>query len=304
MTETASILRRIAELKAERNAVLLAHNYQVPEVQDAADFVGDSLELSRKAAALRNDVIVFCGVRFMAETAAVLSPGRRVLLPDPDAGCPMADMITAPQLRAWKARWPGRKVVCYVNTSAEVKAESDVCCTSANAVAVVKSLGVDEVLFVPDRNLADFVAQRSGVRVIAWDGCCYVHDKIRPEDVAEKRAAFPGAEVWAHPECRIEVTALADRVLSTGQMVAAARTSTAADVVLATEPGMVHRLVKENPAIRYHPAREQLFCFNMKKITLPKVLRALETGEPRVVVPAEVADRARGAIEAMLRVTG
>jgi len=294
---------RIEALKKRRNAVILAHNYQLPEVQDAADFVGDSLELSRKAASLGAEVIVFCGVHFMAETAAVLAPEKTVLLPEPAAGCPMADMITGRELRMWKEKYPGRKVVCYVNTSAEVKAESDVCCTSSNAVAVVNSLGEEEVLFVPDKNLAAYVARETGRRVIAWDGYCYVHHKFGPEDIRAARAAHPGAEVWVHPECPLDVIDLADKVLSTGRMVAEARTTKARDVVIGTEKGIIHRLKKENPAVRFHPARESALCVQMKKTTLDKVLDALEGRVPPVTVPRDVADRARGAIEAMIRIS-
>jgi len=296
------VLKRIGELKARRKAVILAHNYQVPEVQDAADFVGDSLELSRKAAGLDADVIVFCGVHFMAETAAILSPGKTVLLPEVEAGCPMADMINGRELRAWKARYPGLPVVCYVNTSAEVKAESDICCTSSNAVSVVNSLGVDELLFVPDKNLAAYVARETGKTIRAWDGYCYVHHRFTPEDIRSARRRHPGAEVWVHPECPLDVIDLADRTLSTGKMVAEARTTSCRDVVIGTEKGIIYRLAKENPAVRFHPARETAVCAHMKMTTLEKVLRALETDTHRVTVPPEIADRARGAIQAMLKI--
>jgi quinolinate synthase len=298
----ASVLERIGELKKRRNAVILAHNYQVPEVQDAADFVGDSLELSRKAAGLDADVIVFCGVHFMAETAAVLAPGKTVLLPEAGAGCPMADMINARELRAWKESHPGLKVVCYVNTSAEVKAESDVCCTSSNAVAVVRSIGADAVLFVPDRNLAAYAARETGKTVIAWDGYCHVHDRFAPRDVERARTLRPGAEVWVHPECRLDVIDLADRVLSTGKMVLEARTTSRREIVVGTEKGIVHRLAKENPKAAFHPLKETAVCVHMKMTTLAKVLRALETDTHRVTVPPAVADRARVAIEAMLNI--
>ncbi len=294
---------RIAELKRRRNAVILAHNYQIPEVQDAADFVGDSLELSRKAAGLDADTIVFCGVHFMAETAAVLAPGKTVLLPEIEAGCPMADMINGRELRAWKAQHPGLKVVCYVNTSAEVKAESDICCTSSNAVAVVESLGVDRLLFVPDKNLAAYVARETGKTLIAWDGYCYVHHRFTPRDIEEARARHPEAEVWVHPECPLDVIDAADKVLSTGKMVLEARTTNRREVVVGTEKGILYRLGKENAAVKFFPARETALCAHMKMTTLDKVLRALETGTTRVEVPAEIADRARGAIQAMIRIS-
>ena len=293
---------RIDELKAERRAVILAHNYQLPEVQDAADFIGDSLELSRKAADLDADVIVFCGVHFMAETAAILSPEKGVFLPEPAAGCPMANMITGRELRMWKDQYPGRPVVCYVNTSAEVKAESDICCTSSNALAVVNSLGEGEVLFVPDKNLAAYVARETGRRIIAWDGYCYVHHKFRPEDIRAARANHPGAEVWVHPECPLDVIDLADKVLSTGKMVAEARTTIARDVIIGTEKGIIYRLGKENPSVRFHPAKETALCVNMKMTTLEKVLGALEGKVPPVTVPPAIAGRARRVIQAMIAI--
>ena len=299
----ADVLARIGELKRRRNAIILAHNYQVPEVQDAADFVGDSLELSRKAAGLDADVIVFCGVHFMAETAAILSPGKTVLLPEVEAGCPMADMINGRELRAWKARYPGLPVVCYVNTSAEVKAESDICCTSSNAVSVVNSLGVDELLFVPDKNLAAYVARETGKTIRAWDGYCYVHHRFTPEDIRAARRRHPGAEVWVHPECPLDVSSLADKVLSTGKMVLEARRTSCREVVIGTEKGILYRLSKENPSVTFYPARETALCAHMKMTTLEKVARALETGTHRVEVPRDIADRARGAIQAMLEIS-
>ncbi|HPW18704.1 MAG TPA: quinolinate synthase NadA [Candidatus Aminicenantes bacterium] len=298
----ADVLARIGELKRRRNAVILAHNYQVPEVQDAADFVGDSLELSRKAAGLEAEVIVFCGVHFMAETAAILSPGKTVLLPEAGAGCPMADMINGRELRAWKERFPGLPVVCYVNTSAEVKAESDICCTSSNAVGVVNSLGAGELLFVPDKNLAAYVARETGRTIHAWDGYCYVHHRFTPRDIEAARLRHPGAEVWVHPECPLDVIDLADRTLSTGKMVQEARTTPCREVVIGTEKGIIHRLSKENPAVAFHPARDTAVCVHMKMTTLEKVQRALETDTHRVTVPPAVADRARGAIRAMLEI--
>ena len=297
------LLERIGELKRRRNAVILAHNYQVPEVQDAADFVGDSLELSRKAAGLEASTIVFCGVHFLAETAAVLAPGKTVLLPEIEAGCPMADMINGRELRAWKVQYPGLPVVCYVNTSAEVKAESDICCTSSNAVAVVESLGVDRVLFVPDKNLAAYVARETGKTIIAWDGYCYVHHRFTPRDIEEARARHPQAEVWVHPECPLDVSSLADKVLSTGKMVLEARRTSCREVVIGTEKGILYRLSKENPSVTFYPARETALCAHMKMTTLEKVARALETGTHRVEVPRDIADRARGAIQAMLEIS-
>jgi quinolinate synthase len=296
-----AVRARFRELVKARNAVVLAHNYQRGEVQDAADFVGDSLELSQMAARVEAEVIVFCGVHFMAETAAILSPQKVVLLPDLHAGCPMADMITADEMVAWKRQYPGRAAVCYVNTSAAVKAECDVCCTSANALKVVDSLPGREVLFAPDRNLAAWVARQTAKKIIPWDGYCHVHNNILPRDMREKRKAHPEAEVWAHPECRPEVIDLADKVLSTGGMVRAARETEAPEVVVATEAGMTYRLSKENPGKRFFPAHDSSFCPNMRKITLAKAIAALENMAPRVTVPEDIAGRARVAIEKMVR---
>jgi quinolinate synthase len=301
LPDKAALAATIARLKKERNAVVIAHNYQLGEVQDVADFVGDSLELSQKAAAVEAEVIVFCGVHFMAETAAILSPSKIVLIPDPRAGCPMADMISAEELIRWKAQYPGRLVVCYVNTSAAVKAECDICCTSANAARVVNSLEADEVLFAPDRNLAAWVAGQTSKTIIPWDGYCYIHNNILARDVREKRKQYPEAVVWAHPECRPEVIALSNKTLSTGGMVREAKATDAREIILATEATMVYRLKKENPGKEFYPAHDMAYCANMKKITLPKVAAALENMVHRVVVPPEIADRARGAIERMVR---
>jgi len=296
------ILARIQALKKERKAVILAHNYQIGEVQDAADFTGDSLGLSQEAARVGADTIVFCGVHFMAETAAILSPEKAVLLPDLKAGCPMAAMISAEELREWKKGYPGRKVVCYVNTTAEVKAESDVCCTSSNAVRVVNSIPDVEILFVPDKNLAAYVARQTGKKIIAWDGYCYVHNRIYARDVLEKKRLYPEAEVWVHPECRPEVIDLADRVLSTGFMARAARETERRQVIVGTEAGILHRLRKENPKTEFFPVKEMALCSNMKKITLRKVWRALEEMQYRVEVPPVISRRARGAIERMIAI--
>jgi quinolinate synthase len=296
------VVARIGKLKKERGAVILAHNYQLGEVQDIADYVGDSLGLSQQAATVPAEVIVFCGVHFMAETAAILSPQKTVLLPDREAGCPMADMISVQELRDWKRKYPGRKVVSYVNTTAEVKAESDICCTSSNAVRVVDSVEGDEVLFVPDKNLASYVARQSKKRIIAWDGCCYVHDRILAADVLAKKKVHPGAELWVHPECRPEVIDLADRVLSTGQMVKAAGETKAREVLIGTEAGILYRLKKENPAVEFWAVKDSAFCANMKKITLVKVEMALAEMKFKIEVSPDVSRRARGAIERMVRI--
>jgi quinolinate synthase len=296
------IIKKIKRLKDERNAVIIAHNYQIPDVQDIADFVGDSLQLSREAAKLDNDVIVFCGVHFMAETAAVLAPEKTVLIPDSHAGCPMADMVTAAELRQWKEEYPGRRVVCYVNTSAEVKAECDICCTSSNALKVVESMRDDTILFAPDKNLAAYVARFTEKRVIPWDGYCYVHHNFRAKDIQKKKAFFPEADVWVHPECRPEVIDLAHKVLSTGQMVKEAPLTEKKDVILGTEEGIIHRLKKLNSKTSFIPLRDHAICSNMKKISLPKVLHSLEEMVSRIDVPEDIARKARGAIEKMIAI--
>ena len=233
---------RIAKLKKERDAVIIAHNYQIGEVQDVADFLGDSLQLSQEAAKLNEKVIVFCGVHFMAETAAILSPEKTVLMPDLQAGCPMADMITAEELKEWKKQYPGRKVVSYVNTSAEVKAESDICCTSSNAIQVVESVEGDEILFAPDKNLAAYVARFTKKKIIPWDGYCYVHNNITQRHVLEKKKQFPESEVWVHPECRPEVIDVADEVLSTGKMIKQAKVTRRSEILIGTESGIIYRM--------------------------------------------------------------
>jgi len=296
------IKERIERLKLERHAVILAHNYQVGEVQDVADFVGDSLELSQKAAKLDADVIVFCGVHFMAETAAILAPEKTILMPDIHAGCPMADMITADELKDWKKQYPGSKVVCYINTSAEVKAECDICCTSSNALQVVEYEEGDEILFAPDKNLAAYVARFTKKRIIPWDGYCYVHHNIKARDVREKKVCFPEAEVWVHPECRPEVIDLADKVLSTGKMIKEARVTKKEEVMIGTETGIVYRMKKENPEKHFYPIKDLALCSNMKKINLNKVLKSLEGMRYKVEVPLDISQRARGAIEKMVRI--
>jgi len=302
--KNTDIADRIKELKKKHKAVLIAHNYQIGEVQDVADFVGDSLELSQKAAQIESDIIVFCGVHFMAETAAILSPGKTVLLPEKDAGCPMADMITASDMREWKKRYPDRKVVCYVNTTAEVKAECDICCTSSNAVDVVESLDGDEILFAPDKNLAAYVARYTHKKIIPWDGYCYVHNNIHIKDIEEKRCLYPDAEVWVHPECRPEVIDIADKVFSTGKMVKEARETEKNKIILGTEAGMTYRLKKENPGKEFYPAKDLAFCFNMKKIDLNKVLKSFEDLKYKVEVPQEISRKALGSIEKMIQIKG
>jgi quinolinate synthase len=295
------VLHRIAELKAERKAVILAHNYQLPEIQDVADFTGDSLGLSIEASKTDADVIVFCGVRFMAETAAVLSPGKMVLIPDATAGCPMSDMMTAEQLRQLKAEHPDARVVCYVNSSAEVKAESDYCCTSANAVEVVKSLPADrEILFVPDQHLGRFAAQRSGRKLVLWPGYCPTHTVIGEDDIRKAKAAHPNAVVMAHPECSEPVSRLADELLSTGQMLKFVKTCGATQFIVATEIGILHPLAQIRPDAEFIPASNRSVCPNMKKTTLDKLIASLENLEYVVTVPEDVAAKARKALSRMM----
>jgi quinolinate synthase len=298
-----AITARILELKKDRNATILAHNYQIGEVQDVADFLGDSLGLSIKAAQVEEDVILFCGVHFMAETAAILAPDKTVLTPEPEAGCPMADMIEADELIRWKKDYPGRPVVCYVNTTAAVKAECDICCTSSNALDVVESLDAEEILFAPDKNLAGCVARNTSKTIIPWDGYCYVHNNIPAREVREKMERHPAAEVWVHPECRPEVIDLAHRVLSTGKMISEARITPKQEIIIGTETGIIYRLQKENPSKMFYPAKELALCANMKKITLRKVLHSLENMEYEVKVAPDVSRRARGAIERMTQIT-
>jgi len=301
--DAAALRARVAQLKVERNAVVLAHNYQLGEIQEAADHIGDSLELSRIAAHSAADVIVFCGVHFMAETAAILAPEKTVLLPVLDADCPMARMAGADELRRMKARHPGARVVCYVNTTAEVKAECDICCTSANAVAIVSRMPPeDEIIFVPDSNLGRYVESRAGRRLHLWPGRCPAHARLRAEDVLEKRRQFPGAEVIVHPESPPEVTQLADAVLSTGGMVRRARESRAPVIVVGTEIGLLFRLRRENPDKRFVPLSEQAVCPDMKRIALEDLVASLEHLQHRVTVPADTRRAAERAVARMIEV--
>ena len=304
---------QIRDLAAQRDAIILAHNYQSPQIQDVADHVGDSLALSRVAAACDASTIVFAGVYFMAETAKILAPDRTVLIPEPRAGCSLADSITADELRSWKAEHPGAVVVAYVNTSAEVKAESDLCCTSANAVDVVNSVpGDTEVLFLPDQFLGAHVRRETGRENLrVWLGECHVHAGISPADLRDKAAARPEAELFIHPECGCATAALwqsgtgdlpADRthVLSTGGMLDAARTTTATAVLVATETGMLHQLRQANPRVNWEPVNPRAQCPYMKMTTPDVLTRCLRDGVTEVTLDPEVARRARGAVEAMV----
>ena len=301
LIDELTLVERIMAAKRERNAVILVHNYQRPEVQDIGDFVGDSLGLAQKAAETKADLIVFCGVHFMAETASILNPHKIVLLPDVEAGCPMADMVDPTALREARRECPRAVVVAYVNTTAAVKAESDYCCTSANAVRVVEALGEEEIIFIPDGNLARYVAARiEGKRIIPWRGYCHVHQGITAEHIREALDGHPKAEVIAHPECTAEVIAMAHHVRSTSGMVEAAISSRAREFIVATEAGMLYPLQKAVPDKGFFAPANQPLCPNMKLITLSKVLRSLETLEPRVEVPDDIRARALGAVERMI----
>lgn len=294
---------KIKELKKKRNAIILAHNYQLPEVQDVADFRGDSLELSRIAAKTDCQVIVFCGVHFMAETASILCPQKLVIMPDVSAGCPMANMITAEDLKKLKQEHPDAAVVGYVNTSAEVKAELDFCCTSTNAVAVVNALSdKKEIIFVPDKYLADYVSKQTKRSLISWNGYCPTHVKILPEDVIREKKFHPFAKVIAHPECLPQVVALADAALSTSQMVKFARQTQAKELIVATEVGLIYRLKQDNPTKEFYAASERAICPNMKRTTQEKILWALEELKEEVRVSDAIRLRARRAIDRMLEI--
>ena len=296
------LIEEIQEFKRKRNAVILAHNYQRGEVQDIADFVGDSLDLSQKAAKTDAEVIVFCGVHFMAETAAILSPDKIVLLPDKKAGCPMADMINAEELRKQKKELPEATVVCYVNSTAEVKAESDMCCTSANGVKVVESIRDGEILFVPDQYLGNYVAKKTGRQMHFWPGFCPTHMRIQERHIVDSREKYPNAKVVVHPECKPEVIALADEALSTSGICKFAAETEATEIVVGTEVGILHRLRAENPGKKFIPANDQAICPNMKLITLEKVLSALQNIGPRVTVPEETRLQAKAAVDRMIEI--
>jgi len=299
----AALIEKITSLKKRRNAIFLVHNYQLGEVQDIADFIGDSLELSQKAAKTEADVIVFCGVHFMAETASILCPDKTVLLPDTHAGCPMADMITAERLREKKKEHPRATVVCYVNTPAAVKAESDICCTSANAVKLVEKLDAEEIIFVPDQYLGSYVASKTGKKMILWPGYCPTHTRIQAQAIARQKQEHPQAKVIVHPECRPEAKALADEVLSTGGMIRFARETEAEEIIVGTEIGILYRLRKENPGKKFIAASEQAVCPRMKLITLETVLWSLENMTHQVKVPERTRLRAKRAVDRMLEVT-
>jgi quinolinate synthase len=298
------IVDKIKKLKKEKNAVILVHNYQMPEVHDIADFVGDSLGLSIQAAKTDADVIVFCGVHFMAETAKILSPQKTVLLPDKNAGCPMADMIDAESLIALKAEHPVAVALCYVNTSAAVKAQCDYCCTSANAEKMVRHILTQhqEIIFVPDKYLAQYVSSKVGRNFILWNGYCPTHAGIIPEHILRAKQLHPKAKVIVHPECSPEVTALADIVTSTEGMCKYVKETAETEFIIGTEIGIIYRMQKENPGKNFYPASDKAICPNMKRINLEKVLWSLTDMVHEITVPQEIMDKARLSIERMLKI--
>lgn len=297
------LTEKINQLKKKRNAVILVHNYQLGEVQDIADFLGDSLGLSIEASKTKADVIVFCGVHFMAETAKILSPQKKVIMPDPHAGCPMADMINVKQLRALKKKNPKAAIVCYVNSTAEIKAESDICCTSANAVKVVKSLKEDEIIFVPDKYLGHFVSTKvPEKKFIFHNGYCPSHMRILAKDIDAARQKYPNAYVMVHPECRVAVVAKADEALSTSQMIRRAGEIDKNEFVIGTEIGILYTMRKKYPNKKFYPASEKCVCPNMKLTNLEKVLFTLEDVKNEVKVDKKIAAKAKSAIEKMIKI--
>jgi len=303
MSANIELIDSIIKLKAEKEAIILAHNYQIGEVQDIADFVGDSLGLSIEASKAPGKIIVFCGVHFMAETAKILSPAKKVLLPDKSSGCPMADMINASQLEKLKKEHPGAVVVCYVNTSAEVKALSDICCTSSNAVNVVKSIPKSkEIIFIPDKYLGDYVQRQTGREFILWNGYCPTHVMINTKEIIELKKVHLDAVVIVHPECTPDVIDIADKVASTGGMLRYVKNSEKKEFIIGTEIGIIHRLKKENPDKTFYPATSKAICPNMKLINLEKILWSLEDEKYEIKVPQEIIRKARTAIERMIAI--
>ncbi len=302
--EINSIVSEIKKLKREKNAVILAHNYQIPEIQDIADIVGDSLKLSQEAAKTDADIIVFCGVHFMAESAKILSPTKKVLLPAIDAGCPMADMITAEKLRDYKNENPGTTVVCYVNSSAEVKAECDVCCTSSNALKIVESLESDKILFAPDRNLGNYINQKlPNKKMELWNGFCITHERVKFEEVQMVRNKKPGVQVVVHPECNPTVVELADFVGSTSQILEHIRNSEDKEFIVGTEMGILHTLRKENLYKKFTLLSPSLICYNMKKTSLEDVLHVLKTEENEINVDEAIREKAYHSLNKMLELS-
>lgn len=296
-----NIVEEIIKLKKEKNAIILVHNYQRPEIQNIADSLGDSLGLAREAAKTDARIIVFCGVRFMAETAKILSPEKTVIIPRKDAGCPMADMITAEDLRILKGKYPGAKVVSYVNTNADVKAESDICCTSANAIKVVRNIKAEKIIFTPDKNLAAYCQRFTDKEIIPWNGYCYVHEKIRDEEVRLAKEKLPDALLLVHPECNPSVIDLADEVLSTSGMLNFAKKTDKKRFLIGTEEGLIYRLKKENPGKEFYAAGTAKMCRNMKLTTLNDVYFSLKEERYAIELPEGIIESAQKALEAMLK---
>ncbi len=296
------LLKKLGELKKSRNAIILAHNYQIEEIQDIADFVGDSLELSRKASQTNADVIVFCGVKFMAESAKILSPEKTVLLPVKNAGCPMADMVDVESLKKFKTKYPKAKVVTYVNSSAAVKAESYICCTSSNAIEIVESTPSRQIIFAPDKNLANYVSKYTDKEIIVWNGYCPTHDSITVNDVVKIKNSYPKAKIAIHPECNIEVLKLADYVGSTAGILNYAKSVDSKTIVVGTEKGLIHRLKIENPGKEFIPLKDNFVCYNMKKTTLESIVEALEDMKFEIKIPENVQIKAKKALSRMLNI--
>jgi quinolinate synthase len=292
---------KIKELKDRKNAVILVHNYQLGEVQEIADYLGDSLDLSRKANSTDAETIVFCGVRFMAETAKILSPEKKVLMPREEAGCPMANMVTPDDVLEMRKKHPKAKVVSYVNTNADVKALSDVCCTSANAVKVVRNIDADEIIFIPDKNLGSYVKRFVDKNIILWNGFCYAHENISKEEVLQAKKKFPQALLLVHPECRAEVIDIADEVLSTSGMIKFAKNSSAKSFLIGTEEGIIYRLKKENPDKEFYSAGTPKICSNMKLTHLEDVYNALNEDKYEVNLPEKIISASKKSLEAMLK---
>ncbi|MDD4875952.1 MAG: quinolinate synthase NadA [Dehalococcoidales bacterium] len=303
MSDYNQLKGKIEELKSELNAIIVAHNYQRPEVQDIADFVGDSLELSQRCTQVDAETIVFCGVRFMAETAAILNPERTVLLSEGNAGCPLADCITIDKLTEWKQRYPQASVVSYINSSAEIKAESYTCCTSANSVKIVESVPNNDILFVPDQNLGHYVATQTTKNIILYPGFCYVHNRIKPEQVKLARELHPDVKLIVHPECQPEVTELADVVLSTSQMLRYVQASPDKSFIIGTEEGLLHRLHLDNPDKTFYLVSNDQICINMKRTTLEILAQTMEFKQNIVTVPESIRIKAKEAVDRMLSVT-
>jgi len=296
------IIDEIKRMRVEKRAVILAHNYQLPEIQDIADFVGDSLELSRTASTTDAKIIVFCGVNFMAETAKVLSPAKTVLLPDLRSGCPLANMIAVEDVKKLRKDYPKAAFVCYINTSADVKAECDICCTSSNAVDVVNSVSAETVVFLPDRNLGNYVSKHTAKKIMNWNGFCPTHENLKAEEVLELQNPYPATKFVAHPECTADVLELADKITSTSGIIKYVKTESSQSFIIGTETAILHRLTKENPGKNFIPASRKMFCQNMKYNNLSSLYESLLNEQPEIEVPEKIREKAFLAIDRMLKI--